>query len=168
MKFSFRRHRDLILGIVMLILSFLYYYFAAHVKTRPMLTPDYAGAQVVPRLLGIILAVLSALLIVQAVVRLKKNKAEDGEKMTREDLLSVVLTFAVTIFYVTAMQPLGFILSTVVFLFLLMNVLAPKEKRKPIMFLLISVVFTAIVFVAFRIGLSQLLPRGPIEALLGF
>ncbi len=168
MKFSFRRYRDLILGVVMLTVSFLYYYFAARIKTRPMLTPGYAGAQVVPRLLGVILAILSVLLIVQAVLRLKQNKGEDGEKMTRDDLLSVILTFAVTIFYVATMQPLGFILSTILFLFLLMNVLAPRDKRKRGMFLLISVVFTAIVFVAFRIGLSQLLPRGPIETLLGF
>jgi len=30
------------------------------------------------------------------------------------------------------------------------------------------VVFTIIAFIAFRIGLSQLLPRGPIEALIGY
>ena len=37
-----------------------------------------------------------------------------------------------------------------------------------IYFAIVAVVFTALVFVAFRVGLQQLLPRGIIENLLGF
>ena len=37
-----------------------------------------------------------------------------------------------------------------------------------LLFAIVAVVFTIIAFVAFRIGLTQMLPRGPIEALIGY
>ena len=75
---------------------------------------------------------------------------------------------AVIIAYIMLMQPLGFCLSTVLYLFFQMLVLAPAEKRKPVLFACIAVGFTVFVFIAFRVGLQQLLPRGIIESLLGF
>lgn len=80
----------------------------------------------------------------------------------------MALTVAVILLYILIMQPLGFCLSTVIYLFLQMVVLAPKDKRNYLLFAIVAVVFTALIFVAFRIGLQQLLPRGIIENLLGF
>ena len=88
--------------------------------------------------------------------------------MDKGDLMAVVLTFAVIIGYILVMPTLGFILSTVLYLFLQMLMLAPADKRNYVLFAIVAVVFTAIVFVAFRVGLQQLLPRGVIESLLGF
>ena len=88
--------------------------------------------------------------------------------MDKSGLLSVTLTFLVMVLYLILLPFLGFILSTIIFLFAQFTVLAPKEKRNFLLFAVIAVVFTVITFVAFRIGLSQLLPRGPIEALLGY
>ena len=67
----FRKCRDLIMGAVMLALSVFYLIFTQQIKTRPKLTPPYAGARVIPNLLGIILAVLSVILIVQGWRKLK-------------------------------------------------------------------------------------------------
>ena len=53
---TFKRSRDLILGVVMLLVSGFYLFFALQIKTRPILTPAYAGAQRMPVLLGILLA----------------------------------------------------------------------------------------------------------------
>ena len=88
--------------------------------------------------------------------------------MDKSGLLSVTLTFLVMVLYLILLPFLGFILSTIIFLFAQFIVLAPKEKRNYLLFAVIAVVFTVITFVAFRIGLSQLLPRGPIEALIGY
>ena len=167
---SFKKCKDLVLGIIMLALSGFYLYFATQIKTRPKLTPSYASAQIIPRLLGILLAILSVILIFQGVkkMRSQENQADDGKKMDRGDLIAVVLTFAVIIGYILILPELGFCLSTVIYLFLQILVLSPKEKRNYVLFAIVAVVFTAIVFVAFRIGLQQLLPRGIIESLIGF
>ena len=70
---SFKKCKDLILGIVMLALSGFYLFYAKQIKTRPKLTPSYASAQVIPTLLGILLAVLSAVLIYQGIRKLKRE-----------------------------------------------------------------------------------------------
>ena len=161
----FRKCRDLIMGAVMLALSVFYLLFTQQIKTRPKLTPPYAGARVIPNLLGVILAVLSVILIVQG---WRKLKAPEKAEEKGADVLAVAETFAVIIGYTVLLQPAGFILSTVIYLFAQMMVLAPTDKRNPVVFIIVSVAFTAFVFVAFRIGLQQLLPRGIIESLLGF
>ena len=165
---SFKKCRDLVLGVVMLALSVAYTVYARQIKTRPKLTPSYASAQIIPTLLGVLLAILSLCLIFQGVRKLRTAGEAGGQKMSRVDLLSVTLTFAAMVLYIVLLPNLGFILSTIIFLFLQITILAPTEKRNLLLFAVIAVVFTAIAFVAFRIGLSQLLPRGPIEALLGF
>ena len=166
---SFKKCKDLILGIVMLLFSGFYLYNAQEIKTRPKLTPSYASARIMPILLGILLAILSVICIIQGIRQMKApaKTEETGKKLERGDLMAVVFTFAVIIGYIIIMPYLGFILSTIIYLFLQMLILSPKEKRNIPVFALVTVVFTAIVFVAFRIGLQQLLPRGIIESLLG-
>ena len=168
---SFKKCKDLILGVVMLLFSGFYLFFAQQIKTRPKLTPSYASAKIMPTLLGILLAVLSVVCIIQGIRQMKaKNKEEEKEtkKASKGDMMAVLFTFAVIIGYILIMPLIGFILSTVLYLFLQMLILAPADKRNYVMFIIVAVVFTAIVFVAFRIGLQQLLPRGVIESLLGF
>ena len=170
-KLSFKRLKDLILGVVMLAFSGFYLYYAQQIKTRPKLTPSYASARIMPTLLGILLAVLSVLCIIQGIRKLRAAPSEEeaqGKKLEKGDILAVTLTFAVIIGYTLILPTAGFCLSTVVFLFLQMLVLAPKDKRNYLLFAIVSVVFTALVFVAFRVGLQQMLPRGVIESLLGF
>ena len=166
---SFKKCRDLILGIVMLLFSGFYLIYAQQIKTRPKLTPSYASARIMPTLLGILLAALSVICIIQGVRQLKTvSNEEKAKKMDRGDLMAVVFTFAVIIGYVIILPMLGFILSTVIYLILQMIILSPAGKRNYLLFAIVAVVFTGIVFVAFRVGLQQLLPRGVIESLLGF
>ena len=165
---SFKKCKDLILGVVMLAFSGFYLFFAQQIKTRPKLTPGYASAKIMPTLLGVLLAILSVFCIVQGIRKMKAADEAQAKKLDRGDLMAVVFTFAVIIGYILVMPILGFILSTVIYLFLQMLILAPAEKRNYLLFAIVAVVFTALVFVAFRIGLQQLLPRGIIENLLGF
>ena len=165
----FRKYRDLGFGIAALLFSAFYLMNAAQIKSLPKLTPGYASARFLPLLLGGLLAILSVICIIQGVRNMKSFSAEKPQtKASKGDLTAVLLTFVVIIGYVMVMPTLGFILSTVLYLFLQMLVLAPAEKRNYVLFAIVAVVFTALVFVAFRVGLQQLLPRGIIENLLGF
>jgi len=167
---SFKKCRDLILGIVMLLFSGFYLFYAQQIKTRPKLTPAYASAKIMPTLLGVLLAILSICCIIQGYRKMKsQNSTEEAtKKVDKGDIMAVIYTFAVIIGYILIMPTLGFILSTLIYLFIQMIILAPSEKRNYALFAIVTVVFTAFVFVAFRIALQQLLPRGIIENLLGF
>jgi len=169
---SFKKYRDIILGIVMLLFSGFYLAVAQGIKTRPKLTPSYASAKVIPILLGILLAILSVICIVEGVYKLKKNGTGAADAKASEtakgDGMAVIFTFALMILYALCLPVAGFCLSTMVYLFLQISLLSPKDKRNMKLFAIIAVVFTMFVFFAFRVGLQMLLPRGIIEALLGF
>ena len=168
-KSNLAKARDVILGCVTLALSIAYLVIAQQIKTRPKMVPSYANSRIVPTLLGIVLLVLSILLIAQGLRNMRQPADEAAEKkLGRMDILSITLTFAVMLLYAVTLPYLGFILATILYLFLQFIILAPKEKRNLPLFAVIAVGFTALVFVAFRVGLSQMLPRGPIESLLGF
>ena len=61
------------------------------------------------------------------------------------------------------MQPVGFILSTIIYLIPQFLVLAPDEernKKEAIKLVVISIIFTIIVFLLFRYGFKIVLPAG--------
>ena len=171
-KLTFKRCRDLILGVVLLALGIAYTVLAQNIKQGNKLVQrnvgTYAHARIVPTLLGVLLIILAIVMIIQGFLKLRKQDSEPAKKMSKVDMLSILLTFAAMILYIIILPELGFILSTMLYLFFQITILAPKEKRNYLLFAIVAVVFTALVFVAFRIGLTQMLPRGPIEALLGF
>ena len=133
---SFKKYKDLWFGIIALAFSVFYLVVGSQIVTRPKLTPSYASAKVVPILLGSLLALLSVLLIIQAVRKLRAAaatggaEAETGEKATRDDLLTVVLTLGVILLYIILLPALGFCLSSIIYLFAQMVIMAPKGKRQ--------------------------------------
>lgn len=175
---SFKKYRDIILGAVMLAFSAFYLAVAANIKTRPKLTPSYASAKIVPILLGVLLAILSVLCIIEGIHKMKKygttivsKKAKQAHnKEVALDSFAVIATFALMLLYAMGLSRLGFCLSTMLYLFLQISLLAPTakhSKRSFIIYAVVAVVFTMAIFFIFRFGLSMLLPRGVIEALLG-
>ena len=169
---SFKKYRDIILGSLMLVFSGFYLTVAQGIKTRPKLTPAYASAKIVPTLLGVLLAILSVLCIIEGVYKMKKYGTtmtnNKGGEEAQGDAFAVIATFALMIVYALALPVAGFCLSTILYLFLQISLLAPKRKRNLVLFAIVSVVFTMFVYFAFRVGLQMLLPRGVIEALMGF
>ena len=69
---TFKKYRDIILGSLMLVFSGFYLTVAQGIKTRPKLTPAYASAKIVPILLGVLLAILSVICIIEGVYKMKK------------------------------------------------------------------------------------------------
>ena len=171
-KFTFKKCRDLILGIVLLALGIAYTVMADQIKRGNKLVQrnvgDFAHARIIPTLLGILLIALAVVLIIQGVMHLRKDEHEEVKKMSKVDMFSILLTFAAMILYIIILPQLGFMLSTMIYLFGQITILAPKDKRNYLLFAIVAVVFTIIAFVAFRIGLTQMLPRGPLEALIGY
>ena len=175
---SFKKYRDIILGGVMLAFSGFYLAVASNIKTRPKLTPSYASAKIVPILLGVLLAVLSVICIIEGILKLKKygttivskEAKQAHDKEAALDSFAVIATFALMLLYAIGLSRLGFCLSTMLYLFLQISLLAPKAKHSKKSFLIyaiVAVVFTMAIFFIFRFGLSMLLPRGVIEILLG-
>ena len=121
------------------------------------------GPDFMPTVIGVIIVLLSAILLAQSIKGLKaavaKAEAEGPDDSDYKRVSSLILSLV----YVFVLQPVGFIISTFVYLFGQIFVLAPDEKRTKkdiILYLIIDVVFVLVVFFLFRYGFKIVLPAG--------
>lgn len=156
-----KKYGDMIVGGFFMILSAGMMIMA---KMLPKSSIMEIGPDFMPMCIGIVTFVLAAALAVFNVKNLKLRTAE-AEKMEKEDLdyKRMLISFILILVYVYLLQPVGFIVTTILYLPFQMYVLAPDEKKtkKDIIQLAVtSVVFTFIVFFLFRYGFKIILPAG--------
>lgn len=156
-----KKYGDMIVGGFFMILSAGMMIMA---KMLPKSTIMDIGPDFMPMCIGIVTFVLAAVLAFLNVKNLKTRKAE-AEEMEKEDLdyKRMLISFMLILVYVYLLQPVGFIVTTILYLPFQMYVLAPDEKKtqKDIIQLAVtSVIFTFVVFFLFRYGFKIILPAG--------
>ena len=157
----FKKYGDLVVSIFYLILGAALIIGArALPKSKVMeIGPDF-----MPTVVGVLILILAALLLRNTITDFKSN-AEKAEKEGPEqcDYKRVLASLVSSIVYVNVLKPVGFILSTLVYLFLQIFILAPDDQRKPknlVLYLILDVIFTLIVYFLFRYGFKIVLPAG--------
>lgn len=157
----FKKYGDIIVGIFFMALSAILMVMAqALPKSKVMeIGPDF-----MPMVIGGLTFALAAILTILSVKNFKMHAAEiDPSKLPDCDYKRVLLSVILVLIYVFILQPVGFIVSTLVFLPLQMLVLSPEDKRGKkdiILLLVIDVIFTLAVFFLFRYGFKIVLPAG--------
>lgn len=71
-----------------------------------------------------------------------------------------ILTLLLIAIYISLMKPLGFILSTIIYLFAQIMLIAPKDKKKPVFIAILSIVFSIVIYAIFTKGFYVILPAG--------
>jgi uncharacterized membrane protein len=154
-----KKYGDIIVSIVFGVLGIALIIGAAQLpKSKVMdIGPDF-----MPKVVGIIILVLSVILLVQTILKLKKEGT--GEVAPdNSDYKRVFGSLILSILYVFLLQKIGFIICTLVYLFCQIFVLAPdtrRTKKDLILYLVIDVLFTFIVYFLFRYGFKIVLPAG--------
>ena len=157
----FRKYGDIIAGLFYAVLGAVVIYLAGQLpKSRVMkIGPDF-----MPLVIGVIILVLSLMLLFSAVKNFKSNSAKaEAAGSDTADYKRVLASLVLVVIYVNILAPVGFILSTLGYLFLQIIVLAPNDRRsaKNIMtYAIIDVVFVFAVFFLFRYGFKIVLPSG--------
>lgn len=156
-----KKYGDIIVGGFFMILSAGMMIMA---KILPKSTIMDIGPDFMPMCIGIVTFVLAAALAFLNLKNLKMRTAE-AEKMEKEDLdyKRMLTSFMLILVYVYLLQPVGFIVTTILYLPFQMYVLAPDEKktkRDIIQLAVTSVIFTFVVFFLFRYGFKIILPAG--------
>ena len=106
--------------------------------------------------------IIAGAMIVVALIRLVMALREEEKeaKASDSDLKGGWETILLLCAYVLAFQPVGFILDTVVFLFLEMLVLTPKEKRSLPLLGILSVATPLVIYTLFVYVINTPLPKG--------
>lgn len=157
----FKKYGDLIVSVFFMVLSVVLIVAA---KALPKSQVMEIGPDFMPIVIGSVTFILAAILFVLSVKNFKSNSEElKTKKLPDCDYKRVLSSIILVLIYVFVLKPIGFIVSTLVFLPLQMLVLSPEDKRtkKDITLLLvIDVIFTLAVFMLFRYGFKIVLPAG--------
>jgi len=157
----FRKYGDIITGVFYAVLGAVVIYLASQLpKSRVMkIGPDF-----MPLVIGSIILVLALILLFSAVKNFKANSAKAASTgADTADYKRVLASLVLVVIYVNILAPVGFIVSTLAYLFLQIIVLAPNDRRdfkNIMMYAVIDVVFVFVVFFLFRYGFKIVLPAG--------
>ena len=156
-----RKYWDLASGIAFLGLSIILFVGAQNVKT---LDVSSFGSGFFPSVVAVLLAITSIVIIVGGVAKAKKLEPEPKTAAAASDekprLWGVVGTFIVMAGYALLLSTLGFLTTTTLYLFIQINLLSPKDSRRQLMFAIISVVSSVVIYYTFVKVFNLMLPAG--------
>lgn len=177
------QNKELLVGVIFLVVGIAYFALAFTIP----IYDAYGGSSVVdsafvPKVIGVLLIVLSVLQLVFAsqasknippaepAAKSAEAAEEDGEFKVEDwdddaanrnaDTKALIAIFAILIVYMALMSTLGFMISSALFLFATMMLLTPKQKRKLPVIIILSVVVAVGVYYLFVYGLDMVLPAG--------
>lgn len=159
--------KDLVTGIVAAAFSAFYLMQTSGIKVFGGATAGVT-AQTVPRLWGVAMLALSILLILRSILAMRKKSEQDEEEslgfLARlKERREVVCTFALLILYAALMKPVGFIIMSIIYVYLQVWVLTPPEKRTKKMHTIaggLAVFFSVSLYFVFTKYLMVMLPPG--------
>ncbi|WLG95809.1 tripartite tricarboxylate transporter TctB family protein [Pseudomonas sp. FP198] len=154
---SYKRN-ELIAGLAMLGAGVAYLILTMNLPRRGTI-----DAAFVPWVLAVALCLLGALQL-WAWRKLPDKSAEPSEKPEAIDYPTVIKSVALVLLYTALMQPVGFLITTALYLYAQFIVLTPAdEKVKHLRYTLIAVVSAVLIFYIFRHGFDLLLPVGLLD-----
>lgn len=166
------RYADMIAGLAAIVLGIVGFTASYGVKVAP--GAGNISAQVMPRIVSVLVAVLGGLLAVQGLRKYREcakraaeakeqPDAEEQRSLRKEKLLDfagIAAAIAILALYALLLKEVGFIICTPLLIFAFCMLLAPAWERKPIKFALISLIATAIIYALFYLGFGIMLPMG--------
>lgn len=158
----FKKYGDIVVSVFYLVLAIAIIIMA---RMLPVSAVTSLGPDFMPNVIGIVTLILAAILLVTSIKNFKSNLAEAeaaGEK-DESDYKRVLSSFIVVLAYVMILKPVGFIISTIVYLPVQMFILSPVDQRNgksAVKLTILSVIFTLVVFFLFRYGFKIILPSG--------
>ena len=157
----FKKYGDLVVSVFFMALSAVMIVAA---KMLPKSKVMEIGPDFMPTVIGILTFVLAAILFIVTVKNLKANIADaENAKVEEFEYRQMLISLLLILAYVFTLQPIGFIITTILYLPAQMMVLAGKgnrTKKDIITVTVISVIFTFVVFFLFRYGFKIVLPAG--------
>lgn len=163
--------KDLVTGVIAAVFSAFYLMQTSGIKVFGGATAGVT-AQTVPRFWGVAMLALSILLILRSILAMRRSKAgaEAEETAEKKGLIAalrerreVVFTFVLLILYAALMKPVGFIIMSILYVYLQVWVLTPPEKRTKRMHTIaggLAVFFSVSLYFVFTKYLMVMLPPG--------
>jgi len=160
--------KEIFPGVVITIFAIFIFISSFSLKSLQM---NPVGSDFLPKIVSTLAFLGSVIINIPIVIRLIKNRKRNRDVATNRKSqqvnldkaakrYSTLITLGLITLYIVMMGLLGFIISTSLYLFIQIILLAPKEKRKPIMIGIISIVSSLVIYLIFRYAFTIVLPVG--------
>ncbi len=140
--------------VSVMFLAYGIFMFVISQSLKPMMQND-VGSGFFPKVISVVFIAMSLIRLIFA-IREKEGEAPKADSDMKGGWETILLIGA----YCMAFQPVGFIISTVVYLFLQILVLTPPERKNLPLAVIISVVGTIAIYVLFVYAINTPLPKG--------
>lgn len=149
------KRRDIIGSIIFIIFGIFLFAVSFTVKT---IIENDVGPAFMPKVVAVAIVIVS---VSKLIIALRNNSASyTTEKKSTDDKMGSLLTILNLGAYVILFEPLGFIISSIVYLILQMIILSDKVNFKPVKFAIISVASTVAIYFLFVYAFNLMLPEG--------
>jgi putative tricarboxylic transport membrane protein len=163
-----RINKDLFASVFLAVFSIVMYLASNSIKK---LTVSKIGADFAPKLVAITIFILSIFYLINSIKQLKKTNSEislekdpavDDGKGEKKKIspLAVLATIGLLVLYIILLPMIGFLITTVIYLFIQMYLLADRSERKIPVFLFTSLVTSISVYFIFKSVFHLMLPAG--------
>ena len=166
-----KKKKNIIPNVVIFILSLFFFIASFTIKLTNI--DKVVGSRLFPQIVTLLLMALSLFLIIADMMENKRNEAsktkveEDNKEIEevtdKPNYINTILVFGSFGLYLILLEQVGFIISTILYLSSQMYILAPKEdktSKKILIYTVISIIVTMIIYWIFAEGFQLVLPRG--------
>ena len=148
------KKREFAVGVFFLAVGLGYLYLTSSLPRK-----QFIDAAFVPYVLATIMCVLGVLQL-RAASKLATDEAAE-KQVERPDYSTVLKTLGLIVAYAAFLEPIGFPIMTVIYLFAQFIVLTPTDKKvNYLMYVTIAIITSAAVFMTFRYAFDMMLPVG--------
>lgn len=124
----------------------------------PHKIPSDVGSGYVPKFLAGCIIVVG---VAKLIITLTRKDPNDNKKPVNDnDTVGGLVTIAMMVVYMFIFQPVGFVCSSIIYLFAQIMWFSNKENRNPILFAIISVVIPLAIDALFVFVIKMPLPKG--------
>lgn len=153
-------NKGLLTAIPCLILSIVCLVCA---RTYPKLQADYMliSASFFPTIVSIMMVVMSVIMLIEAIV--KPKYAEPLTESQKKGYLRGLLAILNCIFYVLIFKPVGYIISSMIAVFLMMLIFGNRKWK---LMIIVSIVLPIVLYLVFFYLMQTALPAGILQFML--
>lgn len=159
------KRNDLITGIVLAVFALWYLWQSFSIRVFAAMGKAVVNSTTMPKIWAVCMLLLAGALILRSLRAPKSAKDSQGAFSLGEWCRAnseVLLTFVALFIYAAIMVPLGFIISSILYIFAQTLILMGKEHRSYVKAGIIAVVCSVATYFIFVYWLAVLLPAGMI------
>lgn len=150
-----KKYGDLICGAICAVIAVVVFAMSVQIGLKESAS---IGADFVPKIASVIMLIFSVALMIRGwnASKVYEEKAAEYPSNT----LGVLIMLVALVLYAATVKTVGFLLTTVIFVFLAIVLMSKKEETNYVKFAIIAIVATLAIYLIFTRFFGIRLPRG--------